>query len=112
MSDELKERNILKLILIVGFACATLDMGHPIKTRDMISTPHLSYSADMAPRDFYLSFTLKQRLEHTSITDKDQSFEELHTILREIPGEELERFFEAWRECVHNVNLGDGGYID
>jgi hypothetical protein len=28
MSDELKERNILKLILIVRFACATLDVGH------------------------------------------------------------------------------------
>jgi hypothetical protein len=26
MSDELKERNILKLLLIVKFACATLDM--------------------------------------------------------------------------------------
>jgi hypothetical protein len=30
MSDELKERNILKLILIVRFACVTLDVGHPI----------------------------------------------------------------------------------
>jgi hypothetical protein len=30
MSDELKERNILKLILIVRFACVTFDMGHPI----------------------------------------------------------------------------------
>jgi hypothetical protein len=29
MLDELKERNILKLILIVRFACATLDVGHP-----------------------------------------------------------------------------------
>jgi hypothetical protein len=30
MSNELKERNILKLVLIVRFACATLDVGHPI----------------------------------------------------------------------------------
>jgi hypothetical protein len=30
MSDELKEHNILKLILIVRFACATLDVGRPI----------------------------------------------------------------------------------
>jgi hypothetical protein len=29
ISDELKERNILKLILVVRFACATLDVGHP-----------------------------------------------------------------------------------
>jgi hypothetical protein len=27
---ELKERNILKLILIVRFPCATLELGHPI----------------------------------------------------------------------------------
>jgi hypothetical protein len=31
MSDELKTRNLLKLILIVRFACATLDVGHPIQ---------------------------------------------------------------------------------
>jgi hypothetical protein len=31
MSDELKECNIMKLILIVRFACATLDVGHPIR---------------------------------------------------------------------------------
>jgi hypothetical protein len=30
MSYELKKHNILKLILIVRFACATLDVGHPI----------------------------------------------------------------------------------
>jgi hypothetical protein len=32
MSDELKERNILKLMLIVRFACATLDVGHSISS--------------------------------------------------------------------------------
>jgi hypothetical protein len=30
MSDELQERNILKLILIMRFACVTFDVGHPI----------------------------------------------------------------------------------
>jgi hypothetical protein len=30
MSDESKERNILKLILIVRFAYVTLDVGHTI----------------------------------------------------------------------------------
>jgi hypothetical protein len=33
MSDELKERKRLKLILIMRFACATLDVGHPIYQR-------------------------------------------------------------------------------
>jgi hypothetical protein len=31
MPDDLKERNILKLILIVRFVCATLDVGHPVE---------------------------------------------------------------------------------
>jgi hypothetical protein len=30
LSDELKKRNILKLIWMVRFGCATLDVGHPI----------------------------------------------------------------------------------
>jgi hypothetical protein len=30
ISDDLKERNVLKLILLVRFACATLEVGHPI----------------------------------------------------------------------------------
>jgi hypothetical protein len=29
--NKLKERNILKLILIMRFACATLDLGHPMQ---------------------------------------------------------------------------------
>jgi hypothetical protein len=37
MSDELKERNILKLILNMRFACATLDVGHPIRSAKDIS---------------------------------------------------------------------------
>jgi hypothetical protein len=37
MSDELKERNILKLILIVRFTCATLDVGHPVVARVLSS---------------------------------------------------------------------------
>jgi hypothetical protein len=32
MSDELKECNILKLFLIVRFACATLDVGYSISS--------------------------------------------------------------------------------
>jgi hypothetical protein len=36
--SELKERNILKLILIVRFTCATLDVGHPIRTDSELIT--------------------------------------------------------------------------
>jgi hypothetical protein len=44
MSDELKERNILKLISIVRFACATLDVGHPILQLTSINFIRLNVS--------------------------------------------------------------------
>jgi hypothetical protein len=37
MSDELKERNILKLILIMRFPCAILDVGHPISCVQVVT---------------------------------------------------------------------------
>jgi hypothetical protein len=39
MLDELKERNILKLILIVRFASATLDVRQPISIRTLNRLP-------------------------------------------------------------------------
>jgi hypothetical protein len=78
----------------------------------MVSMPHSSYSPDLAPSDFDLFPTVKERLEHAGITDEDQLFEEFHTILRSVPGEELEGVFEAWPGRVRNVNQGDGGHID
>jgi hypothetical protein len=80
-----------------------------MKTRDILSMPHPPHSRDPAASDFSLFSTVEERLEHASIIDEDQLFEEFHTILRSIAGEELERVFDAWRECVQNVNQGDGG---
>jgi hypothetical protein len=53
-----------------------------MKTRDMVSMPHSPYSPDLAPNDFYLSPTVKERLEYAEITDEDSISEELYTILR------------------------------
>jgi hypothetical protein len=75
-----------------------------MKTRDMVSMPYPPYSPDLEHRDFYLFLTVKERLDNTGITDEDHLFEALHTDPRSIPGEELERFFEPWREGVQNVN--------
>jgi hypothetical protein len=77
-----------------------------MKARDMVSMPHSPYSPDLMPSDFYLFLNIKADLEHTGIIDDDQVLEELHTILRSIPGQGLERVFEAWRERVQNVNEG------
>jgi hypothetical protein len=78
----------------------------------MASMPHPPYSLDLAPGDFYLFLTAKEILEHADITDEGQLFEKLYTILRSIPGEEMERVCEAWQERVQNVSQGDRGYIN
>jgi hypothetical protein len=83
-----------------------------MKTRDMVSMPHPPYWPDLASHDLYLFPIVKERLDDTGITHEDPLFEELPTILRSIPGQELERVFEAWQECVQNVNQTDGGYTD
>jgi hypothetical protein len=41
MSDDLKERNILQLILIVRFAHATLNVGRPIHYIHTFMEPQL-----------------------------------------------------------------------
>jgi cyclophilin family peptidyl-prolyl cis-trans isomerase len=66
-----------------------------MKTRDLVSMLNPPDSPDLASSNFYLFCTVKERLEHTSITGETQLFEELHKILRSIPGEELENVFKA-----------------
>jgi hypothetical protein len=46
MLDELKERNILKLILIVRFACAALDVGRPIFAAERTCPKHFGRRED------------------------------------------------------------------
>jgi hypothetical protein len=67
-----------------------------VETRDMVSMPGPPYSPDLAPSNFYLFHTVKEMLEHPSITDEDQLFNEVHIIMRSTPGKELERVCEAW----------------
>jgi hypothetical protein len=82
---QVENRSVHKNVTIESF----------MKTRDMISMSHIPYSPDLALGDFYSVPSVKERLEHACITDEDQSFQEPHTILRSIPGEELGRVFEA-----------------
>jgi hypothetical protein len=77
----------------------------------MVSMPHPPYLPDLVSSNFCLFPTVNERLEHVGITDENQLFKELHTILRPIPGEELEKVFDAWREPVQNVNQGDRGKL-
>jgi hypothetical protein len=58
------------------------------------------------PSDFEFA-TVNDSLEHADITN-----DELHMILRGIPGKELESVLVAWLQRVRSVNQGDGGHID
>jgi hypothetical protein len=73
--------------------------------------PQPPYSPDLAPSDFYLFPTVKEKLERTQLDDEDQFFESLEAILRGIDQEELNRVFHAWVERVRKVNEGDGDYV-
>jgi hypothetical protein len=57
--------------------------------------PHPLYSPDLAPSDFYLFPTVKERLERAHVADEDEFFESLQGILRGIDQEELNRMFQA-----------------
>jgi hypothetical protein len=82
-----------------------------MESHDMISMPHPPYSPDLAPSDFYLFGTVKQELENLSLTDDEQFFEALDTILLSISPDQLKRAFEAWVIRVHRISEGDGSYI-
>jgi hypothetical protein len=73
--------------------------------------PQPSYSPDLAPSDFYLLPTAKEKLQHIALRDEDQLFECLIEILAGLDHTELNRVFHAWKERVHQISEGTGDYI-
>jgi hypothetical protein len=73
--------------------------------------PQPPYSSDLAPSDFYLFPTVKEKLERTQVADEDHFFESLQAILRRIDQEELNRVFQAWVQRVQEVSDGNGDYV-
>jgi hypothetical protein len=55
--------------------------------------PQPSYSLDLAPNDFYLFPTVKNRLERIHTVDGDDLFEQLLELVPVIPVDELDRVF-------------------
>jgi transposase len=82
-----------------------------METHDMVSMPHPPYSPDLAPSDFYLFGTVKQRLQQAQFSEEDDFFEELDTILMSISKDELMKVFQSWLERVRAVSQGNGDYI-
>jgi hypothetical protein len=64
--------------------------------------PHLPYLSHLAPNDFYLFSTVKEKLERIQRADQDQFFESLQTILRNIDQDESSKIFHAWVQRILN----------
>jgi transposase len=66
-----------------------------LEEHDMCRMPQPPYSPDLAPSDFYLFPTVKEKLERTQVADESQFLESLQAILRGIDREELNRVFQV-----------------
>jgi hypothetical protein len=77
----------------------------------MIPLKHLPSSPDLAPTDFSLSPTVKERLKDIEMVDEEDLFNRLKEILDEIPQKELNKVFGAWINRLMTASGGDGGYI-
>jgi hypothetical protein len=78
------------------------------------NTVHMAqplYSPDLAPSDFYLFPTVKEKLQHIALRDEDQFFECLIEISAGLDHTELNQVFHHWKEHVQQVNEGTGDYI-
>jgi hypothetical protein len=72
--------------------------------------PQPPYSPDLAPSDFYLFPTVKERLERIQPADEDQFFESLQEILNGLDHEELNAVFQAWVRRLQEGSEGNGDY--
>jgi transposase len=82
-----------------------------LEEHDIRRMPQSPYSPDLAPSDFYLFPTVKEKLERTQVANEDQFCESLQAILRGIDREELNRVFQAWVRRVQEVSEGNGDYV-
>jgi hypothetical protein len=76
--------------------------------RRMLQPPYSHY---LAPSDFYLFPTVKEKLERTQVAGEDQFLESLQAILRGIDQEELNGVFQAWVPRVQEVSEGNRDYV-
>jgi hypothetical protein len=81
-----------------------------LEEQGMFCMPHPSYSPDLAPSDFYLLPTVKEKLERIPLPDDDHFFECVPDILMDMNHDELNQVFRTWVERVQEVSPGIGDY--
>jgi transposase len=83
-----------------------------IEDNRMKRLPHPAYSPDIAPSDFYLFGNVKRKLEGLMAETPEELFDNVISILLEIPLEELHRVFNEWVRRVEAVIDANGDYIE
>jgi hypothetical protein len=78
---------------------------------NMMRLQHPQYSPDLAPSDFYLFQTVKEKLKDIEMVNEDNSFYRLQELLNDIPIHELRKVFSAWMKQPFDVRKGNGSYI-
>jgi hypothetical protein len=77
----------------------------------MIRLKHPPDSPELAPSDFYLFPTIKERLNDIQMIDEEDLFYRLRELLNEIPVRELRKVFDTWIKHLAAVTREDGNYI-
>jgi len=86
----------------------TTEAAEALKLKQL---PHPPYSPDLAPSDFFLFGTLKQRLKGMAFKDSQELLTAVTAILSKIPEHVLCSVFEEWKARLHKVVENGGEYI-
>jgi hypothetical protein len=72
----------------------------------MIRLKQPPYSPDLAPSDFYLFPTIKERLTDVQMVDEEDLFYQLRELLNDIPVRELRKVFDTGIKRLMAVTRG------
>jgi histone-lysine N-methyltransferase SETMAR len=77
----------------------------------MIRLKHPPYSPNLAPGDFYLFRTVKEKLKSIQMIDEEHLFDRLQGLLNGSCHQEWDKDFDTWINRFMIVSSGDGGDI-
>jgi histone-lysine N-methyltransferase SETMAR len=72
--------------------------------------PHLPYSPDLAPSDFFLFGHVKHALEGDEFTSEEALLAAIHSVLSNLTGDTLRAVFAKWIERLNWVDLNESHY--
>jgi hypothetical protein len=85
--------------------------GEFIEAYGMEQAPHPPYSPDLAPSDFYLFGSLKDRLQGQHFEDGDRPFDAIMAVTESIEKVTLQWVFLEWMERLRRCIDTNGEYV-